>query len=371
MKAWEKGLQCCTRSFYVDSELTDGAIHYYVIRACNSAGEGPSSNSANGTTYALPDAPSNPSAEISSDAITLSWNAPVNDGGSPITSYRIYRSVLNGASQMLAEPSDAVWQDRQAARGIEYTYAITAVNCVGESPAITTTATLPGIPPNAPTALSAKVSGSQISLTWKAPENNGAGELVGYTIYRGTTVGSEMAYDDLDMDAGTNYNDTNVIVGVTYNYMVAAIGLFGEGARSSAVSEIISPSLPAVPTNSTNKTEATISETAVPRAQDGIQGSLLFGTGMVAVVALITAGMFITRSGFGRKKGIADPAPDQGHPAEMRAASTDQSSIEPVALETVDSPTTPQQKAPVQSERDAIDVEFEKALEELAAMQRY
>src|SRR5206468_9733879 len=52
------------------------------------------------TTYsAPPGAPTNLSASpVSSTQIALSWNAPSNNGGSPIIGYRVERSADNGAT---------------------------------------------------------------------------------------------------------------------------------------------------------------------------------------------------------------------------------------------------------------------------------
>ncbi len=67
---------------------------------------------------------------------TVKWAEP-DDGGSPLTSYRIYRGIAGGMEQMIAEvkPGSYVYRDRLRKRGFaNYYYRVTAVNAYGESP---------------------------------------------------------------------------------------------------------------------------------------------------------------------------------------------------------------------------------------------
>jgi hypothetical protein len=66
--------------------------------------------------------------------INLTWSAPIDDGGSPITSYRIYRGTTSGGEIFLTEISPQTsYVDLSAATGPNW-YLVMAVNAIGEGP---------------------------------------------------------------------------------------------------------------------------------------------------------------------------------------------------------------------------------------------
>src|SRR6266566_3160887 len=69
--------------------LTNGTTYSFSVVATNAAGTGPSS-STSATPSNLPSAPLNVSATASgSDRVTVSWQTPASEGGSPIISYMV------------------------------------------------------------------------------------------------------------------------------------------------------------------------------------------------------------------------------------------------------------------------------------------
>jgi hypothetical protein len=68
--------------------------------------------------------------------VQVNWATP-DDGGSPLTAYRIYRGLVGGAEQMIGEvkPNVYAFSDRiRIRRNTDYYYRVTAVNAYGESP---------------------------------------------------------------------------------------------------------------------------------------------------------------------------------------------------------------------------------------------
>jgi hypothetical protein len=83
----------------------------------------------------LPLAPTISSVTASGDDITVTWTAPTNDGGTPVTGYRIQRSIDGGAtwSTIVADsqtPATLTYTDFNQAFGNTYYYRVAAINQV-------------------------------------------------------------------------------------------------------------------------------------------------------------------------------------------------------------------------------------------------
>ena len=187
--------------------------------------------------------------------LNLSWSAPGDDGGAPITAYDL-RHIETGA----ADKSDGNWT--QVARvsttgsgplqysltgltgSTGYDVQVRAVNAAGESewsPTVTET-TAPPTAPEAPTGLTARVlSGeARVDLAWTAPANTGGAPITGYKIEASddgntswtevyTTTGDVTSYTDL----GDDGNGPMFEVGDVRHYRVSAVNSVGEGAPSN------------------------------------------------------------------------------------------------------------------------------------------
>ncbi len=101
--------------------------------------------------------------------------------------------------------------------------------------------------PGAPTGVSANTGNSlgSVNLAWSAPASNGGSAITNYTIYRGTSSGSETLVATIGNVLA--YADSGLTNGVTYYYKVSAVNGVGEGGQSGETSAVAS--LPAVPTN--------------------------------------------------------------------------------------------------------------------------
>ncbi|MFX1255693.1 MAG: PQQ-binding-like beta-propeller repeat protein [Promethearchaeota archaeon] len=88
--------------------------------------------SPNGNVYSLgkiaPSTPLNLNATAGDGHVFLSWDASADDGGSPITGYRIYRNET-----LLTTVTSLSHNDTTVTNGLNYTYYVTAVNIAGES----------------------------------------------------------------------------------------------------------------------------------------------------------------------------------------------------------------------------------------------
>ncbi|HZS74515.1 MAG TPA: fibronectin type III domain-containing protein, partial [Candidatus Nitrosotalea sp.] len=78
---------------------------------------------------------------VSSSQINLSWTAPNDDGGSPITGYKIERSTNGGTFSVLVSNTANTatsFSDTSLTANTTYTYRVSAINAIGTSPASNT-----------------------------------------------------------------------------------------------------------------------------------------------------------------------------------------------------------------------------------------
>ena len=127
--------------------LTNGVDYTFELKAVNGVGDS-SSVSATATPVTTPGTPRSFTATVNGTQVTLGWQAPSSDGGSSITKYR-YR-VRRTDSPGTWSPD---WTDvtgggsatSQVVTGltsdVNYTFELRAVNTVGESSSVRTTAT--------------------------------------------------------------------------------------------------------------------------------------------------------------------------------------------------------------------------------------
>ncbi len=64
--------------------------------------------------------------------VTLAWSEPVDDGGSAITGYRIYRGIMADGLGIVEDVTDMLYTDTGLSIGQTYYYAVSALNAEGE-----------------------------------------------------------------------------------------------------------------------------------------------------------------------------------------------------------------------------------------------
>ncbi|TLZ86118.1 MAG: fibronectin type III domain-containing protein [Methanobacteriota archaeon] len=213
---------------------------------------------------APPSAPQNLAATGGNAQVTLTWQAPASDGGSPITNYKIYRGVAPSTETLLTTVGNVLtYTDGAVTNGLTYYYQVSAVNSPGEgaksneASATPSTPPPPPTPPSAPTNLVATAGNAQVGLAWQAPSSNGGSPITNYRIYRGTSSNGETLLATIGNVL--TYTDTAVTNGVTYYYQVSAVNAAGEGPRSNEASAAPSPPPPPPPDFGISATPASLS----------------------------------------------------------------------------------------------------------------
>ena len=218
--------------------------YFFRVAAFNSVGTGTYTDSVSITTIANPamsTAPGVPTSftatAASRTSVELDWVAPLDNGGEPITGYRIERSTDDMTFTLVDTVTDTSFLDTGLTSGTEYFYLVAAVNSIDRG---SFTASIPftaptSFTPGLPTSLAATASSSSaIDLAWVAPTDNGGETITGYRIERST---DDMTFTLLDTVTTLTYADTGLDASTEYFYIVAAVNSEGRGSFTASVSE--------------------------------------------------------------------------------------------------------------------------------------
>ena len=256
---WSRLVNLHRSTNYSHRNLLAGTTYTYRIRALNQTQNGSYANRVSATTEAAsaPGAPTGLSATASGSAqINLSWTAPSNNGGAPITGYRIQVSTNAGSSWKILKFStndlSTTYEHTNLPPSTTRHYRVRAINQAGAGdPSNVDNATTEAASvPDAPTGLSATASGrTRIDLSWTAPSNNGGASITGYRI-QVSPNGTSNWTDLVANKTGTSHSHMNLDPGTTRHYRVYAINSVGESASASSVASATTEaaSVPNAPT---------------------------------------------------------------------------------------------------------------------------
>ncbi|MCY3850157.1 MAG: fibronectin type III domain-containing protein, partial [Acidimicrobiaceae bacterium] len=223
--------------------LEAGTTYTFRVAAVNEDGQSDWSDEATGT----PEAPATVPGEVNdfavttgSTTLTLSWAPPADDGGSPITGYKIQLSKNREAPQTVEVGDVTTHTVTGLDNTADYRVFIQAVNEVGEgtiTPLTSPTSGLPGVPvrpgpapADAPQELTLtqksnpatqqKLAGVKIS--WRTP-TVGSTTLTGYTI--GHRCGDETDWTDLAPIAYTADTGVPLVAEAELGDSIALLGM--------------------------------------------------------------------------------------------------------------------------------------------------
>jgi len=175
------------------------------------------------------------------NTIEIKFNAPLDNGGLPITQYNIKRSeTIDGEYKLLEKAitrveddveSDIIYLDENLENDKEYFYKISAVNDLGEGTesGIISATTEIGHPGRIPILTVTPFNSTQNRLFFEFPTNTGGGALVGIKIERSLLPDSEfVTIVENTENLNTEYIDTGLDTNTTYYYRAYAINRVGK-----------------------------------------------------------------------------------------------------------------------------------------------
>jgi len=216
---------------YVDEDVSVGDTYYYRIEAGNCIGCSLSDVLPVKVTD-LPGQVRNLLAVEGDGYVQLSWEAPLQDGASPISGYSIMRGSSTADMVEIALVGVKLeHNDTSVVNGQDYVYSVRAVTSVGVGPDSDADQAGPRSRPPVPGSVGVRVKGDRVILSWVEPSGTGMAEVTGYRVYRRTASGQPELIATLE--EGVTYTDKDVKAGRTYYYSVMADSDFGAGQMSS------------------------------------------------------------------------------------------------------------------------------------------
>ncbi len=230
-----------SRSHCTVRGLINGFTYSFEVRAKNAGGWGPFSvPSSSVTPIGAPAVPTGVVVTTGNRTAHVSWSAPVSDGGSPITSYKVTSDPISSVCTT-ASPGECTLPGLR--NGRSYTFRVVAKNAFGASDATLSAPATPSTVPGAPQSVGGLGGDRSILVAWSAPSRSGGSPITSYKVFDAHTqavvcVTSQTAC----LVSGLNN-------GWQYSYFVMARNARGWGSQSSPSAPVLSATTPSSPNN--------------------------------------------------------------------------------------------------------------------------
>ncbi|MCU1356239.1 MAG: hypothetical protein JWM89_1657 [Acidimicrobiales bacterium] len=236
----------CSRTYTADSSPSGPDSFTYRVKD-DHHGSSPSYTVSIdvGEAPVLPSAPGIGAVAAGDSSASVSWSAPVSNGGADITAY-VVTPFVNAVAQTPQTFNTTALTHvlTSLTNGTTYTFQVAAVNVAGTGPnSASSAAVTPGAQvgiPGAPTIGAVTPGNGQARLTWLAPSSNGGSAVNGYIVtpYVGAAAQAPQVFDSI----ATTQVVAGLTNGTTYTFRVAAknlVGIGAESAESAAITPVV------------------------------------------------------------------------------------------------------------------------------------
>jgi hypothetical protein len=206
--------------------LTNGTEYSVVIRAVNNTSDGAESNAETGTPSTTPNAPTITDITPGNQTLEITFTAPTDNGGSPITNYKY---SLNSDPFILAGTTTSPFTIYSLTNGLLYSVVIRAVNSAGDGAESNADTGTPSTTPSAPTIIGITPGNQTLEITFTAPIDDGGSPITDYEY---------SLNGDPFISAGTTsspFTISGLTNGLLYSVVIRAVNGVGGGAESNAV----------------------------------------------------------------------------------------------------------------------------------------
>ena len=230
--------------------LTNGTNYLFQVAAVNGAGLGVYAQSTVLTPRTVPGGVTGLAGTTGNGQVTLAWVAPISNGGSAISDYRVEYSSNSGTSwttfvHVASTATSATVTG--LTNGTSYLFRVAAMNAAGLG-AYTglTPALVPYLAASAPTGVAGTVGGGLVRLTWIAPASDGGSAITDYRVQYRTTSGASWKMFTDGISTATTATVTGLTNGTNYVFRIAALTLWGRGTFSRQTSVLTPVTAPTV-----------------------------------------------------------------------------------------------------------------------------
>jgi hypothetical protein len=196
--------------------------------------------------------------------VTLNWSPPSSDGGAPIDTYRVERSVGDTSQwEVLGTTVATTHLDEYLDPDVVYFYRVSAHNAVGWGPSSDWTGHKPNRPgrPGRPVDLTILPGSTSLSVSWQPPATDGGAPIVGYYAQlRSGTCGGSLAVEVATATTSVAFHGLQT--SDVYCVVVYARTDYSVGDPASATATVGAPAAPS---------PCTLSVDGYPTQAGGIQ----------------------------------------------------------------------------------------------------
>ena len=190
-----------------------------------------------------PDAPGTPDiSNVKLTSLKLSWNAPENDGGSPITDYIIEKKdkfSSRWTKVNISTIQETSFTVTGLQEGEECDFRVTAENKAGlGKPSNSTSLKItPPSPPGQPDL--SGVTDKAITLSWSIPESDGGSRISGYFVEKCDVSTEKWVKAHRSVIKDTTYRVEDLTAKKEYKFRVSAENKAGTGPASNPSESVV------------------------------------------------------------------------------------------------------------------------------------
>ena len=234
------------------SGLTNSTSYDFRVTSVNAVGNGGTSSTVTATPLATPDVPRNLSIVYGNTSIAVSWNAPLTDGGAPVSDYLIQYRASSASSWTTASDGTSTNTSTTLTgltNGTLYYVRVAAVNSAGTGTYSSAESDVPRTVPSSPSSPTASRGNQQVTFSWTAPSNGGAA-ITDYVVeYKPASSSTWITHAD-GISTATSVVISSLTNGTSYNFRVSAVNSEGTGNVSGSATQTPSTT-PGLPTGLT------------------------------------------------------------------------------------------------------------------------